>query len=237
MNINDEMLSAFLDGALLETDMEQIRQQLQQDERLTERLAELAMVDSLVAHCYQHIDHKPMPAAVLQLLDEKGDRSSEVVAFPWWRQMQQQLQRHAAVVACLSLFAGFGLSQLTVTPGTVLANNDVLQLLDSVISGQSYPVNATEQLTPQLSFIDQQGDFCRYYLLQSSQLQTESIACRRQGQWQPQASFSVAHHSDGYLYQTATASGALDTVLDKLMAGPALSPAAEQNYLTSDLNN
>jgi len=64
MKISDEMLSAFLDSALPEQQMEQIRQQLMHDEQLTERMADLAMIDTMVLQHYQQINQQPMPAAV-----------------------------------------------------------------------------------------------------------------------------------------------------------------------------
>lgn len=234
MKISDEMLSAFLDAALPEHEMEQVRQQLMHDEQLTERMADLAMVDSLVLQHYQQIDQQPMPAAVLQLLDtNEQPASANVVAFPWWRRAQQHLQQHAAAVACIAVFAGYGLSQISSQPQhtTAALSHEVAQLLSSVPSGGSYVV-AQQQLTPRLSFINQQGDFCRQYALQDSTVKTENIACRQQGQWTLQAMLTAEPDAPAANYQTASGGHVLDGVLDTLMAGPALSPAAEQPYLT-----
>jgi hypothetical protein len=235
MNIADEMLSAFLDAALPELEMEQVRQQLMHDEQLTERMADLAMVDSLVLQHYQQIDHQPMPEAVLQLLDTNEKlTSSNVVVFPWWRRAQQHLQQHAAAVACIALFTGYGLSQLSEQPqGTLAAlNNEVAQLLSSVPSGDSYAI-AQQQFTAKLSFISQQGDFCRQYTLRDSTALSENIACRRQDEWTLHTSLTIEQERDAGRYQTASGGHALDSALDELMAGPALNLAAEQQYLTN----
>ncbi|HAW91643.1 MULTISPECIES: hypothetical protein [unclassified Arsukibacterium] len=234
MKISDEMLSAFLDAALPEHEMEQVRQQLMHDEQLTERMADLAMVDSLVLQHYQQIDQQPMPAGVLQLLDNnEKPASANVVAFPWWRRAQQHVQQHAAAVACIALFAGYGLSQLSEQrQGTLTTlNSEVAQLLSSAPSGHSYAI-AQQQFIPQLSFISQQGDFCRQYTLQDNKVQSENIACRTQDKWVLQASLSTERNLAAGNYQTATGGHALDNVLDSLMAGPALSQAAEKQYLT-----
>ncbi|GHG67536.1 hypothetical protein GCM10010919_16290 [Alishewanella longhuensis] len=230
--ISDEMLSAFLDAALAEHEMEQIRQQLLEDEQLTQRLADLALVDSLVAQHYQHIDQKPMPISVMQLLNDND--SSNVVTFPWWRRVQQQFQQHAAAVACIAVFAGYGLAQLNDKPQTTIAtlNQDVMQLLNSAQSGNTY-ATAAQQLIPQLSFVNQQGDFCRHYTLRTSNLQSENIACRKQGEWLIEASLLTSLNPDAGQYQTASGGHPLDSILDLLMAGPALSLEAEQEYLTN----
>ncbi|MAD76402.1 MAG: hypothetical protein CML20_16710 [Rheinheimera sp.] len=235
MKITDEMLSAFLDAALPEQQMELIRQQLVNNEQLTERLAEIAMVDSMVEQHYQQIDHKPMPASVLQLLETEPATGSDVVAFPWWRRAQQQLQQHAAAVACIAVFAGYGAAQIggqqQSSPTTV--GHTVAQLLNSAASGKTYNVDE-QQLTPRLSFISQDGDFCRQYSLQDKALNTENIACRQQGEWALQASLATARQADAGNYQTASGPQALDSILDELMASPPLSLAAEQDYLTKN---
>ena len=233
MMLSDEMLSAFLDAQLSPAQMDIVRQQLLEDEQLTERLADLAMVDTLVQQHYAQIDQRPLPDALLQLLDDTADRSSaQIIQFPWWQRAQQQLQRHAAAVACIALFAGYGVSQLSLQPPVTLAALDqqVLQLLNTVPSGSAYSV-AQQQLTPRLSFINQQGDFCRQFALQSASEQAEHIACRIQGKWQLKATLATERSSHTGQYQTASGGSALDDILDSLMAGPALSVAAEQQYL------
>ena len=236
MKSHDDMLSAFLDAALPEHEMEQVRQQLLEGEQLAERMADLAMVDTLVQQYYAQIDQQPLPEAVLLLLDEAEQPSTaQVIAFPWWQRAQQQIQRHAAAVACIALFAGYGLSQLSTEPdpGSAALRQDVLQLLDSAPSGQSYAIAQQQQLTPRLSFISMQGDFCRHYALQSPKQSSENIACRQQGEWTLKATLATEPGIDDGMYQTASGAHAMDSMLDTLMAGPALNAAAEQQYLTT----
>ncbi|WP_215398870.1 anti-sigma factor family protein [Rheinheimera oceanensis] len=241
MMLSDEMLSAFLDAQLSAAEMDTVRQQLLDDEQLTERLADLAMVDGLIQQHYAQIDQRPMPEAILKLLGYTNElnqaetpRSAAVIPFPLWRRAQQQLQRHAAAVACIALFAGYGASQLNGPAQPALAglSKDVVQLLNSATSGQDYQL-AKQQLTPRLSFINQQGDFCRQYSLQSLAELSENIACRRNGQWRQSASVILALSgvvNEGQ-YQTASGGSMLDNILDNMMAGPALTATAEQQYL------
>ena len=67
LRFSDIQLSAFLDAALPEPDMELIRQALTEDDVLVNRLAELAMVDTLVEQCYRQIDNQPLPAELQAL--------------------------------------------------------------------------------------------------------------------------------------------------------------------------
>jgi hypothetical protein len=238
MKINDEMLSAFLDAALPERDMEQVRLQLLEDEQLTERLADLAMVDTIVQQYYAQIDQHPLPDAVLQLVDDSvRPQSAEIIHFPWWKRTQQQLQQHAAAVACVALLGGYGLSQLTHQPqhATAALGQNVLQLLNNAPSGNVYAIDQ-QQLTPRLSFINLDGDFCRQYALQSASAQTENIACRKQGEWTLKATLTTEPGNTDSLYQTASGGSVMDSILDTLMAGPALNTTAEQQYLTQRNN-
>ena len=237
MKVTDEMLSAFLDAALSEQDMELVRQQLVQNEQLTERLADLAMVDTVVQQHYSQIDKRPLPQRVLQLLNDTAHQDADIIQFPLWKRAQQQLQRHAAAVACIALLGGYGVSQLTGQPSLTVAalTPDVQQLLNRAPTGSSHTV-AQQQLTPQLSFISVQGDFCPQYALQSAQEKTENIACRHQGEWTLKATLATEPGMDDGLYQTASGGSAMDGILDTLMAGPALNAATEQQYLF-DLNN
>lgn len=236
MKTSDEMLSAFLDAALDDADMEQVRLRLITDDTLTDRLAALAMVDSLVLQHYEQINQQPLPDAVLRLLDNTVQPSANIIQFPWWRKAQQQLQQHAAAVACIALFAGYGLSQLTGTTDNVTAalSTNVMRVLNSAPSGVSAAAAPEVIITPRLSFFSQQGDFCRQYSQQANSDSSENIACRRDGQWQLATSLQTDTTISGGQYQTASADPAIDAVLDRMMAGPALNATEEQQQLTDN---
>ena len=236
MNISDEQLSAFLDAALADSEMQLIREHLADDESLVARLADLAMVDPIVQQHYAQIDQQPLPEKVLALLQHdttmpKTD-SDNVIYLSRWQHVQQQWQRYAAAVACVALFGGYGISQLNSSePGSMLAIQPAVQQhLSQSVSGQTYDVTG-QQLTPQLSFVNQDGDFCRQYSLQSASERSEHIACQQQGQWQLKASIASLPVMAQTGYQTASGGSALDAMLDQFMVGPALTLAEEQQRL------
>ena len=236
MNISDEQLSAFLDAALADSEMQLIREHLAEDENLVARLADLAMVDPIVQQHYAQIDQQPLPETLLALLQHdttlpKTD-SDNVIYLSRWQHVQQQWQRYAAAVACVALFGGYGISQLnSPEPGSMLAIQPAVQQhLSQSVSGQTYDVTG-QQLTPQLSFVNQDGDFCRQYSLQSASERSEHIACQQQGQWQLKASIASLPVMAQTGYQTASGGSALDAMLDQFMVGPALTLAEEQQRL------
>ncbi len=246
MTFTDEQLSGFLDAALPEAEMAQIRAQLAEDDALVARLAELAMVDSLVQQHYEKINQQPLPEAITALLSaeakpevphlaDQHQHSATVIHFPLWRRLQQQMQQHAAAVAVFALVAGFGLAQFAPTEQShMLALQDAIsEQLTHAPSGQTYPLLAEHSISPALSFIGNDGQFCRQYQLTSPTQRTENIACNEQGHWQVKASIAVANSAANGLYQTASGGSVLDPILDTLMSGPALTQAEEQQQLNA----
>jgi hypothetical protein len=235
MNISDEQLSAFLDAELPESEMEMIRQQISEDENLANRLAELAMVDEQIAHHYSAIDARPLPDAITQLLaaaptETKTPVSAQVIAFPVWKKIQHGLQQHAAIAACTLLVLGYGFVQLL--PDTQNSQRDnwsaIAAALDTTPSGTEQTLAQGQHLKPRLTFVNQEGNYCRQFFIADAQGSAESIACRINGEWQ--ADVTVATHAvqDNVEYQTATNSAAvLDERLDNIMQGDALDAQAE----------
>lgn len=232
--ISDIQLSAFLDAALPEPDMERIRQALAEDDALVNRLAELAMVDTLVDQCYRQIDSQPLPAE-LQALAQQHTSRQNVVPFRRIKQLASQWQLQAAAVALVSLVTVFSLTNRP-QPDALQANIDVWQAVSDVLqqqpSGKDYVV-AGITVTPRLSFIAENGQFCRQYRLEHNGAGSEQIACRNQNQWQLEASADTGPiEIDGSAYQTASGGRVLDDKLDQLKATAPLSLAVEQQYLT-----
>lgn len=233
MQLTDELLSGFLDASLSEAETAFVREQLLHDEHLADRLASLAMVDTLVQQHAMQIDSVPLPEAITLLLDQAEPaliQSNNVVSFPWWRRLGQQLQQHAAAVACVALATGYGVAQFE--PDGIGSNGLALQItavLDSAQSGQVVHIQG-QALTPQLSFMSKKGDFCRYYTVKTGAQQTENIACRTNEGWQQHASLTVVQQPEAG-YQTASASGVLEPVLDELMTGTVLDLAEEAQHL------
>lgn len=243
MSVSDETLSAFLDAELPELEMERVRQAIVEDEAIADRLAELAMVDPMVQTFYQTIDQQPVPESISALLntpdlslEAASATESNVVAFPWWRKAQQQVQQYAAAVAVIALIAGYGVYQFE-TPaqnGTTTAGIDTIitEQLTHLPSGVNAQLDNESIMSIQLSFYNQQGDFCRQYGLQDTSVRSENIACLQQGQWQQIANVKYTNSYDTQAqYQTASGGSALDDVLDNLMVGAPLTMTQEQKAL------
>lgn len=249
MKINDEILSAFLDGELPEAQMRQVRERLAEDPALADRLAELSATDEALVHHYSAIDERPLPEGLQQLLADSDTRfesepgpakpSAQVIEFPLWRRARQALSQHAGLAASVALALGFGLAQLTGTfTGTIAPNTadswqPVAQRLDTLPSGASQSLPDGREITPRISFVNQQGQYCRQYRLSGSEQSSENIACRtEQGSaaWEQMASISQPATESGS-YQTASGGSVLDGVLDQMMADGIIEPSREQQLI------
>jgi len=250
MTVSDEKLSAFLDAELPENEMEFIREQISEDETLANRLAELAMVDAQIAQHYSAIDARPLPDAVANLLasaptDVARDvttpvSSATIIPFPLWKKVQRGLQQHAAVAACTALVLGFGFAQLL--PGTQDSSqgdwNAIAAALDTAASGTEHKLTDDKRIKPRLTFINEQGAYCRQFRVSDLHSSSETIACRIGDNWEP----SVTIHTQGVSpegdYQTATNSAAvLDQALDNMMHGDAFDAQAESTIIQRGWKN
>lgn len=234
MKMTDETLSAFLDDELPAAEMDVVRRQLISDPVLASRLAELAAVDSLLQARFGEIDNRPLPTAITEMLERGAPRNTastdaRVVAFPWRR-----ITRGPAVKAVAAVFIGavamvqwLGLPSVD-EPGW----GEVADILDNQPGGVSYQVGDEASLTPQLTFQNQSGDWCRHFRLQTQSSATEQIACRDQGgSWRREERVAVEKALPAERYQTATARRALDPALDRMMVGEPVGPEKERQLL------
>lgn len=243
MTISDEKLSAFLDAELPADEMEAIRQQLIFDDSLSNRLAELAMVDERIAQHYASIDTRPMPAAISQLLAAEPHKSAQVISFPLWKRfqrgLQQGLQQHASVAASTALVLGFGLAQLLPASNHSNAGNwdAIAQVLDNTTSGTENTLVDGKQIKPRLTFINQEGNYCRQFALLDKNTRAENIACRNNGEWQLTMTVYSADTAKSGDYQTATGGSLLDNALDEIMRGDAFDAQAEAQAIKRHWKN
>jgi len=214
INISDEQLSAFLDAELPEAEMEIIREQLLDDENLANRLAELAMVDEVIAATYSAIDAHPIPDKINKLLAQEQSEAAKIIAFPQLKKIQHKLQKNIAIAASIVLIAGFGLSQ------SFHKDNDnwqaVAQVLEQTGSGVERLAANGAQVKPRLTFINKTGDYCRQFYLQEKKSASENIACRKNNAWTLVESVAVKNIAQAEIYQTASGGSVLDEKLEQM---------------------
>lgn len=232
MRITDDVLSAFLDHELSEPEMDAVREQLALDPELADRLAELAAVDARLQRHYGAIDDQPMPEAVTRLLEQPGpgDRSDNLVAFPWWR----RLRAHSGKAVAAAVIAGLAMTQWLNAPAlNEPAGQALAEVLEHEASGRAYALSSDVTLTPRLTFQNQAGDWCRQFRVDRPAAASEQIACRDgSGHWEVVAQVDVPSTPGTQRYQTASGGSALDSALDRIMAGQPLALEKERDLIS-----
>jgi hypothetical protein len=241
MNITDHELSAFLDSELSKNDMEHIRNRIEEDESLANRLAELAMVDDCLAQAYRFDQSTPVPESVSDLFKahrakQNTHTNDNVVQFPVWKRMLNQVQQHAAAAVVAAIMLGYGAGTFNQSDSQELIWSDTRYALEHTASGNSFVAVNGAMIKPQASFLNQQGLFCRQYQYsQEHQVQT-ALACKQNDQWHVKAAVfdntvDQLNQSQSGQYQTASANPVFDTLIDQMIDGALLNREDEQSAM------
>lgn len=235
MSVDDAMLSAFLDAELEEAEMEQVRQALAEDLTVADRLAALANVDMVVRQAAEKATEAPMPAAVLALLDTHPtaptEKSADVVELSTWQRLRKQVSVPVSLAAGIALMVGLSVFNTAQhSPDATWEN--VAQVMDTNLTGETYQSDSGAQITPQLSFQNGDGEFCRQVEAQSEAELNQWIGCKNnRGDWVQVAHITLPATSSQGEYRTASATKALDDVLDTLMASSPMNRSQEQQAI------
>ena len=93
MKLDDELLTAYLDGELDAVKMSEVERQLEQSPDLSRQLERLRATDTALKQAYHDIDERPLPDAVLNMLEsfpasqeqtateETGNDTADVIPF------------------------------------------------------------------------------------------------------------------------------------------------------------
>lgn len=237
MTINDDILSAFLDGELSEQEMAQVQEAIAQRADIAERFNQLASVHALVRKQAALIDQVPMPASVLALLhdDKVQEKNTNVIELSRFRKTQQQammfMREHAALAASIALVVGFASGQWLSVDSDNPGDAALFAALDSTPSGQQVAFADGSSMMTRFSFVDTASRFCRQYQIQDGAGSSENLACRDASGWTLVASARSSALAASDTYTTASGPRLLDSLLDVMMPGQALSQAEEQSAI------
>ncbi|OFE12963.1 hypothetical protein PHACT_07270 [Pseudohongiella acticola] len=259
MNISDEKLGAFLDRELPDHEMNAINIAVANDNTLAARLAALASADALLKRHASALDSRPMPDGVLTLLQAEADESAlsataaqthkdsattdNVVPMSRWQEKRQSagqwFNRHVALAAGIALVVGFTGGQFLDdadrdATGSMMAmtlDSDVSNALDTQVSGEALIIDDATRIQSRFSFVDTNARRCRQFVLQQNGHSSENIACHTQQGWELIASV-VATGANAGEYQTASGNSMLDSALDAMMTGNALSLDKENELIS-----
>lgn len=243
MNITDDQLSGFLDNELDEKQMALVRDAIASDETLCDRMAALSMVDHVVKSAAEQATAGPVPDHIVALCDLATENKVVSLENRKPGQIAQQPTHNSstrwlkgmAMAASVALVGLLGWQQLTSNQSKGEDQwRQIASVLDNQTSGSSYNAgNVT--VTPQLSFVHQNGELCRQFTVSSQSRSDAMIACKQEGLWQQRALVpTMPVGSQPGEYQTATSVRELDNVLDTLIKGAPLNREQEQHAIQTN---
>lgn len=108
----------------------------------------------------------------------------------------------------------------------------VSSVLDSNLTGEATTFDSGVTVTPQLSFVNTEFNYCRQAEIASKDELNVMIACKdKQGAWQLAASKLDELGENAGQYQTATSAEVMEEELDKMMASAPLNREQEKNAI------
>jgi len=235
--LTDEKLSAFLDSELPDHEMKLIRDQLTEDENLVIRLAELASVDAIVSATFHDIDDVPLPDSIQNLVsnnEQASQASSTVVDLNLWKRTKSAWQAHAPLATAAAMVLGLAIGLLTQVQDRHSFNYwpQIATALDDHVSGQSITLSEGYELTARVSFMSQDQQLCRQFLLRTPENSQHSIACHNGNNWQLEATLFDEPLSAGS-YQTASSQHPINSLVESMATGSFLNAEQEQEAIRS----
>lgn len=233
MKINDEMLSGFLDAELDDEKMNAVREAMAEDDTLVERLAVLANVDHVVRSAAEKATDKPLPGAITDMLDSRhGNRTPDNVVFiGLWKKAKQSISVPVSLAAGVAVMVGLSVFNLQSGPSEA-SWNEVASVMDKQLTGETVTTDEGVFITPQLSFQNHDGAYCRQVEVQHEAELNQLIGCKNSnGDWSQVAKITLQQTNLNYDYQTASGNNALDDILDDMIATPPLNRSQEQQAI------
>jgi hypothetical protein len=243
--IADELLSAWLDNELSQTERARVDAALAAQPALAARLQQLRLANELTRRHAGAIDQVPLRPALQALLAAAPEArpatsaaaNAGAVILPLRTRLMRQWQQLSPAQGSLALAASLLLATV-LTFGVLQRNSDSAQdgfamhaaLLEQVASGDTLQIGATS-LSPRFSFRATDGNWCRVYRVDEANQSLDNIACREGDAWTLQVSVPAAPQDAGVYVPASSAAGSLDEELDRLMQGAPLALDTEARLL------
>jgi hypothetical protein len=198
-NIPDDLLAAYVDGELSETERTQVEQAIARDARLAQRVAQQRALRLRLRNAFDGVLHEPLPqrlvnasrleplsgpAQIIDLARVRAERARRV------ERRHPRIPSRATLTIAASLLVGIGagllLEHMFVSAGPTeyrdgallasgLLNRALNEQLASAAPGSS-PVRIG------LSFRARNGGFCRTFVFDNHRA-LNGLACREQERW------------------------------------------------------
>jgi hypothetical protein len=215
MELNDELLSAYLDDALDATTRASVEEALDADPGARLRLENMRQADQALRNALPARSGDLFESLVAERVTGRAPPPPRRNLVPW------------AVAASLAgLLAGYLLPRMDAGTGPQVLDRAVVHALDTQRSG----VAAADGTQVLLTFQAADGRYCRLFRAGDTDAMGEGLACRNGPAWKLTAWDASAPESlDGF--RTAGASALVDGAMEALGGKPAMSAAEEESMI------
>lgn len=202
--LNDELISAYLDGELDAEKRDWVEDQLRTDRAAAARLERLSTADRLLKLAVPQVEHAGDDLLAAGILAQKPLES---------RAQPRLWATLGAVAATLVLGVLVGRATDVGPPESPLAlSAQHARLLDTTVSGE--PVNTNAGVFEVvLSVQSEAGDVCRQYRVSNGAESVDALACRSEAGWRTVAA-SAGTVTTGYV--PASGASPVDAAVDAL---------------------
>jgi len=239
MTISDETLNAFIDGELSKLEMNVVRDAIVKESDVAERVDALAALNSQVHASLSSIDTVPLSKglgdirkklAVSARAEPFSGGANNIIRFPRWRKVQAAFTMPTAIAASVAAIFGFFMNFDTNTNPNALTDwTAINDALTHQRSGAVIITNSGASFEARLTFLNNEGQYCRqFYVKSMNSPALQSIACRVGDDWNLRAAIPAGDQAS---YQTASSGRALDAILDTMMKDDLVSPEQEKTVI------
>lgn len=247
MTISDDKLSAYIDGELSPSEINEIKLALKNDPAVGARMERLKRPDALISAAYGKIDDEPMPDSVMDLLRDTGDAENsgeKVIQFAPRPAAKSPALWAVPLAASIALAIGVGVGMQIAADhsrnenqfalaGVIDSSSPVFAALESTPSATMVET-PDGTITPILTFKSENGDYCREYVVANDAVTNRAVACRHEGQWVTQFA-ALAPPNSAMPNEYSTASVEITTqfnnLIESMMADEALNSEEEGSLL------
>lgn len=224
--LNDELLSAYLDGELDETKRALVENWLANDKGAAARLDRMSNADALLRRAIPKVAPDAAdPIAALIM----GRPSANVI--PIRRTWGRQAAALAAACVMGVLVGRLGAANNDAPAPGMELNAAIQQILDTAPSGESAPIMGGEMQVA-LTFETESGDVCRQFRTSSGARAADALACRDGADWRLIVQAEAPADEEG-VYRTASADASPIEAAVSAMGGVTVLSEREERVLMS----
>ncbi len=248
---SDEQIMAWVDGELPEDEALEIEQALEGDREAQQKAEIFRRSTAVLKAAFDDSLHEQVPEKLIRTIREHPSPRRAIrkdgfwAAFLRFPSLSPALAFAMAIVLCAGILTGYllfgpsGSAPFPVLPAGVPFSRG----LEKTASGNSfYMAGGNLKVTPVLSFRDNARRYCRQYEVESlhggKRQWAQGVACRdRQGRWHTRVYIPsvpeqpASQNADSYV--PAAGEDPMESVLDRMMAGPPLTAEQESALMRS----